>query len=114
MRIYITDSQIPELAEFPPEARRILRQSAFQQMFARQPRLRWIPYTLCALGVLIGILTLHVLPSALFAWANGNVLAPNGYVLLLAALGGAVGVQYLIHCARHYLREIVSPDAYDK
>jgi|SRR5881394_1404119 len=112
MRIYISDAQIPELAEFPPGARRIVRRSAFQQMFARQRWLRWVPTGLCLIGALVGLLTFGLLPRTLYAWLDASqMFVPTGYILLLAAFGGCTGAQLLTHRARGYLRDLISSDA---
>ena len=112
MRLYITDSQIPELREFPPDTRRALRQYAFQQMFAHQRWLRWIPNGLCFTGALIGLLTYSLLPRPLYPWTEmAHTFIPTGYILFLATVGGCVGAQLLTHRARHYLRELIASDA---
>jgi hypothetical protein len=110
MRIYITDAQVPELAPFPPAARRTLRQSAFQQMFAAQPLLRWLPNGLCIVGVLIGLVTFGALPRSLYTWGDDltRIFVPTGYILLLAWLGGFIGAQCLIHRSRAHLRRLIS------
>jgi hypothetical protein len=115
MRIYITDAQIPELTEFPLGARRILRRSAFQQMFARQRWLRWVPTGLCLIGALMGLLTFGMLPRTLYSWIDAqHNFVPTGYMLLIAALGGFIGAQLLTHRARRYLRDLIASDAHDK
>ena len=115
MRIYITDAQVPELAPFPPAARRSLRQSAFQQMFATQPRLRWLPNGLCVVGGLIGLFTVGALPRSLYSWGDdlSRMFVPTGYVLLLAWAGGFTGAQWLTHRSRVYLRHLLSSDGHD-
>jgi hypothetical protein len=112
MRLYLTDAQIPELREFQPDARRALRQCAFQQMFAHQRWLRWIPNGLCCTGALIGLLTFGFLPRTLYSWSDmAHMLVPTGYMLFLATVGGCVGAQLLTHRARHYLRRLITSDA---
>jgi len=112
MRLYITDAQVPELAAFPPLARRVLRQSAFRQMFVTRPLLRWLPNGLCAFGVLLGTLTIEALPRSVFTWGHGLIrsLIPTGFVVLLACLGGFIGSQSLVHHSRMYLRRLISPN----
>src|SRR4030095_13850136 len=72
MRIYITDAQVPELASFPPVARRSLRRLAFQKMFAAHPRLRGVPAGLCVFGALIGLFTYSALPRSLYSWGGDD------------------------------------------
>src|SRR5438876_961105 len=110
MRIYITNAQVPELVLFPPAARRILRQSAFQLMFARHPPLRWLPNGLCAVGLLIGLCTFGIFPRSLYLWGNAPVrlFLPTAYVLSLAWAGGFIGAQILTHRSRPYLRDLIS------
>ena len=114
MRIYITDAQVPELASFPPVARRLLRWSAFQQMFAAQPGLRWLPIGLCVFGALIGLFTFSALPRSLYSW--GDDITPMfvriGYILSLASAGGVIGAQWLTHRSRVYLRRLISSDGH--
>jgi hypothetical protein len=114
MRIYITDAQVPELAPFPPAARRALRHSAFQQMFAAQPRLRWLPNGFCVVGVLVGWFTLGELPRSLYTWSGDHtgMFISTGYILLLAWVGGFAGAQWLTHRARPYLRRLISSDGH--
>jgi len=110
MRIYITDAQVPELASFPPVARRSLRRLAFQKMFAAQPRLRWLPIGLCVFGALIGLFTYSALPRSLYSW-GGDYFTPMfvriGYILSLASAGGVIGAQWLTHRSRVYLRRLI-------
>lgn len=115
MRLYITDAQIPELTGFPREARRALRQSAFQQMFARQRWLRWLPIGLCLIGALVGLLTFGLLPRAFYSWVGDavRIFLPTAYILLLATLSGSIGTQLLTHRARRYLRDLLASDAHD-
>lgn len=111
MRIYITNAQVPELAPFPTAARRVLRRSAFQCMFAIQPWLRWLPNGLCFVGTLIALFTFTKLPWTLFhSWRNPFLVSmiSLSYVLLLACLGGFIGEQFLIHHSRIYLRRLIS------
>ena len=110
MRIYITDAQIPELSSFPPAARRLLRQTAFRQMYSRQPLLRWLPNGLCAVGALIGLCTFSALPRSLSNWIGDptHILVTTGYVQLLALLGGFLGAQWLTHRSRNFLRQLIS------
>ena len=115
MWIYITNAQIPELAEFPPGARRVLRRCALQQMFSEHPSLRWLPNGLCALGVLVGLFTYGALPRSLYDWADEmtRMFLPTAYIFSLAALGGSLGLQWLTHRSRRYLRDLISSDADD-
>jgi len=110
MRIYITDAQVPELASFPPVARRSLRRLAFQKMFAAQPRLRWLPIGLCVFGALIGLFTSGALPRSLYSWGD-DFYAPMsvrlGYMLSVASAGGLIGAQWLAHRSRVYLRRLI-------
>jgi hypothetical protein len=115
MWIYITDAQIPELAEFSPEARRFLRRCAVHQMFAEHPSLRWLPNGLCGLGVLVGLFTSRALPHSVYDWADEmtRTLLPTAYIFSLAVLGGFLGAQWLMHRARRYLRHLISSEADD-
>ena len=110
MRVYITDAQIPELSPFPPAVRRALRRSAFQEMFSREPRLRWLPNGLCAAGAVVGLFTFSALPHSLYTWVGdlAALFVPTGYVLLLATVGGLTGAQWLTQRSRTYLRQLIS------
>ena len=112
MRLYITNAQVPELASFPPEARRHLLQSAFKQMFARHPSLRWLPNGLCAVGVVIGLCTFGTFPRSSYLWGDELVrlFLPTVYILCLASAGGFIGAQILTHQSRSYLRDLISSD----
>lgn len=107
MRIYITDAQVPELAPFPPAARRVLRRSTLQQMFAVQPWLRWLPGGFCLVGALMWLFAFPKLP-----FPSGDspvlVLVSAGYPVLFTSLGGFIGAQFLIHRSRVYLRRLIS------
>jgi hypothetical protein len=115
MHIYFTDAQVPELAPFPPATRRALRQTAFQQMFAARPLLRWLPGGLCVVGVLISLFTYGELPRSLTAWGGHHtrMLIPTAHILLLAWLGGFIGAQALIRCSRTYLRHLIASDGHE-
>jgi hypothetical protein len=118
MRIYIRDAQIPELAGFPPASRRALRHLAFQQMFAQTPLLRWVPNGLCGVGAVLGVFTFGALPGSLYTslyTAAGEPMCmfiPTAYILVLAALGGFIGAQWLTHHARRYLRHLILSDGH--
>jgi hypothetical protein len=109
MPVYITDAQIPELAGFPPAARRLLRYSAFQQMFAERPWLRWVPKGLCAVGVVLGVLTFGSLPQSLYIPADEGIrmFIPAAYIPSLGMVAGFIGAQYITHRARRYLRRLI-------
>ncbi len=112
--LYLTDARIPELASFAPPMRRLLRQAAFKQMFTDRPLLRWLPYALCALGVVAALFTFRALPQFFYSLAGDplRIFVPTAYMLAVAALGGFVGSPLLTHRARVYLRRLIDTNGH--
>ena len=78
-------------------------------MFAQKPLLRWLPNGLCGIGAVLGLFTFRALPRSLYTVADElmRMFIPTAYILVLAALGGFIGAQWLTHRARHYLRHLI-------
>jgi hypothetical protein len=119
MCIYFTNAQVPELAPFPPKSRRLLRDAAFKQMSADKPLLGLLPVLLCFVSSTLAFNTSHKIPTSLGDWGNGFtglilMFLPLGYVLLMGVLGSFIGIQFLLHRSRAYLRRMISSGEHEK
>jgi hypothetical protein len=71
MRIYFSDSRMPELAALPPDVARAVLRRALDQMGSESKLMSWLPTILCGLGCPFGsyagawlgcVLSIAVLP----------------------------------------------------
>jgi hypothetical protein len=109
MKVYLTDSQVPELKDVPPKVARTVLMLAVDLMRSDTKLLTELPILFCALGAPLG--------SYVGGWAVGTLglARPLGgewagcYVGLCigGVLGGFIGQQMRIPILRRYLRRAV-------
>jgi len=110
MRIYLTDSQVPELRNMPPNVARTVLLLAVRLMRSEAKLLTELPILFCALGAPVG--------SYVGGWMVGALglaqpLSGDQISACLAGLGvggllgGFVGRQIRIPNLRRYLRRVI-------
>ena len=110
MRLFITDSRIPELAEIKSDRRRCLKRSAVAMLRKHKPLFVSIPVVLCSLGAGLGW---WIIPFAfgLFGADLENFSNATFFSFIGIGLGGTlagwVGNEWLAHKLRPYLRNLI-------
>lgn len=117
MRVYLSDSQIPELKYLPSVVRRVVVQRALAAMHADSRSFYWLPTALCVVGGLAGYLPGALLgawlwktSTAPFSGVNMTISMFSSYsgVAAGAVLLGSLGLIWQRSKLRRYLPEILS------
>jgi hypothetical protein len=110
MRVYLTDSQIPELRELPPAARRLVVKRGLGILRSRARVFYWLPTLLCIVGGVSGALLayLHHPPVVI----SGDLLTRSmlwfySGVGIGACAAGFIGSLLQRWKLRPYLRNVV-------
>ena len=109
MPLFLTASNLPELAPFRPPARHFLLQCAFQIMYRKVPRLRWITWSFGLTGVAVGLGVASALPGSIYELLDDSnrTFYPSVLMAFCGVIGAAVGLQIMIRRARPFLRSII-------
>ena len=112
MRIYFSDSQIPELMTFPKAYRYWVRKRALALLHREAPLLTWLPMILSALGGLAGAFAGSFSATALHGSGDitWSVFGSTAGVGIGGAVGGFLGAQWLTQKVRPYLRRVLKDD----
>ena len=111
MRIYLSESQIPELASIDPSQRRLLNAEAMKEIRKKNRWFGYLPVMLCVVGGILGY-SVSMFFALTFQSAGGfsKVAVASLICALVGAggggfLGGIIGRQFMIHRFRLYWRE---------
>ena len=114
MRLYIFDSQIPELASLDRAQSRVVKADALKVVAENCPWVGWLSSVLCAAGSLLVYVILIVLTEVIYPQVRDedlpNKMKLNFMLWFVAAgaggsLGGFIGRQLVIRKLRTFWRE---------
>ena len=121
MRLYLTESEVPELEPLPPAVRRLVVEQALAMLCEEARIFGWLPSLLCFPGGLIGGLVGEALlvcavslgyvqqlstPSG--DWLMANMILWCGGVTAGAALAGFLGLHFQRAKLRPFLRKVIA------
>jgi hypothetical protein len=106
MKLYFSNSQIPELAGLTPRRRKLVYQCALEALFAEQPSTLWIGSPWMLGGVVSGALAGWLAVTGL-GLSHGKlvIIAASGLAGLLTGI--FIGAQLLTARLRPYLRRVL-------
>lgn len=118
MRIYVSESRVPELAGLNRVQRRIIFRRALKAMTDEKPTRKWVPVLFCSFGALLAFFTVTYLTgsiskSPIFEIDDvfARMLVRYAVVLLCGLGSGFIGQQILFSELRPYLRVERTRDA---
>jgi hypothetical protein len=107
MTAYLSDAEVPELANLTKAQRKIVFRGAFDMLRQEHPAACWLiglPGGIsAALGSTIGWLAAYTLPEL----SNYRLIVLFGFALILGCLGGAIGGQLHVRRMRPYYRRFI-------
>jgi hypothetical protein len=110
MRVYLTESQVPELGPLPPPLRRLVVRQALAMLRGGARILSWLPSLMCAVGGLAGALIGAKLVG--YAASVGYVHEPQGVLPVIwsytgVAIGSVCAGFVGLHLQRSKLRPLL-------
>ena len=105
MKLYLTDSQIPELTTLSRRQRRLVRQGAFAMLRSERPSAASIGSVLT--GSFAGGLAVAGNGVSHVMGAEHKLVVMMAFGLAGAIVGSLVGAQFLTHWLRPYFRRFI-------
>jgi len=106
MKLYFSNSQIPELAGLSPQRRKLVYRCALEALFAEQPSTIWMGTPWMLGGMFSGALAGYGLVAAL-GRSHPQLLVVGALALAGLTIGIFVGGQILTARLRPYLRRVL-------
>jgi len=115
MRLYVTDSQVPELKLLTPDLRRLVFRRALALMHVRSRLSCWLPVLLCFIGGVAGAFFgaallghFHLSRASVSGdWMVQSIVWCYSGVCIGAFSGGFAGLQLRRCRLRPYLRRVI-------